>query len=91
MPFALSLLVAQYILEYICDDVCIGVRLRTSPSCFHWVLSLWENDPVNNKQGKPERFESCDRPSNIIQIGFKSPIFQPVWLEHFFMDDLKKQ
>ena len=31
------------------------------------------------KQGKSERFDSCDRPSNLTQIGFKSSIFQPLW------------
>ena len=31
------------------------------------------------KQGKSEGFDSCDRPSNLTQIGFKSSIFQPVW------------
>ena len=31
------------------------------------------------KQGKSEGFDSCDRPSNLTQIGFKSSIFQSVW------------
>ena len=31
------------------------------------------------KQGKSEGFDSCDRPSNLTQIGFKLSIFQPVW------------
>ena len=31
------------------------------------------------KQGKSEGFDSCDRPSNLSRIGFKSLIFQPVW------------
>ena len=30
------------------------------------------------EQGKSEGFDSCDRPSNLTQIGFKSSIFQPV-------------
>ena len=29
------------------------------------------------QQGQSEIFESCDRPSNLTQIGFKSPIFRP--------------
>ena len=29
-------------------------------------------------QGKSEGFDSCDRPSNLTQIGFKSLIFHPV-------------
>ena len=32
--------------------------------------------PVNNEQGKSEGFDSCDRPSNLTQIGFKWSIFQ---------------
>ena len=41
------------------------------------------------KQGKSEGFDSCDRPSNLTQIGFKSYIFQPVW-PYNLMDDQKK-
>ena len=41
-------------------------------------------------QGKSEGFDSCDRPSNLTQIGFKSSIFQPVWPWNL-MDDPKKQ
>ena len=33
------------------------------------------------KQGKSEGFDSCDRPSNLAQIGLKSSIFQPCDLE----------
>ena len=33
------------------------------------------------EQGKSEGFDSCDRPSNLTQIGFKSPIFRPCDLE----------
>ena len=40
------------------------------------------------QQGKSEGFDSCDRPSNLTQIGFKSSIFQPVWPWHL-MDDPK--
>ena len=45
---------------------------------------------LNWKQGKSEGFDSCDRPSNLTQIGFKSSIFQPVWPWNL-MDDPKKQ
>ena len=34
---------------------------------------------VCKKQGKSEGFDSCNRFSNLTQIGFKSSIFQPVW------------
>ena len=50
---------------------------------------LW---PFNNsqvmghlEQGKSEGFDNCDRPSNLTQIGFKSSIFHPVWLEIWWM------
>ena len=42
------------------------------------------------EQGKSEGFESCDRPSNLTEIGFKSSIHQPVWPWNL-MDDPKKQ
>ena len=34
---------------------------------------------TGEKQGKSEGFDSCDRPSNLTQIGFKSSIFQATW------------
>ena len=40
------------------------------------------------KQGKSEGCDSCDRPSNLTQIGFESSIFKPLWPWNFFMDDL---
>ena len=40
------------------------------------------------EQGKSEGFDSCDRPSNLTQIRFKSSIFQPVWPWNL-MDDPK--
>ena len=42
----------------------------------------------DTEQGKSEGFDSCDRPSNLAQFGFKSSIFQPVWN---LMDDPEKQ
>ena len=42
----------------------------------------------NAKQGKSEGFDSCDRPSNLTLIGFKSSIFRPVWPWNL-MDDPK--
>ena len=44
---------------------------------------------IKTKQGKSEGFDSCDRPSNLTQIGFKPSIFQPVWPWNL-MDDPKK-
>ena len=40
---------------------------------------------IYDKQGKSEGFDSCDRPSNLTQIGFKSSIFQPCDLEIWLM------
>ena len=37
------------------------------------------------KQGKSEGFDSCDRPSNLTQIGFKSSIFRLCDLEIWWM------
>ena len=37
------------------------------------------------QQGKSEGFDSCDRPSNLTQIGFKSSIFRPCDLEIWWM------
>ena len=37
------------------------------------------------KQGKSEGFDSCDRPSNLTQIGFKTSIFRPCDLEIWWM------
>ena len=41
------------------------------------------------EQGKSEGFDSCNRPSNLTQIGLKLSIFQPVWPWNL-MDDLKQ-
>ena len=41
------------------------------------------------QQDKYEGFDSCDPPSNLTQIGFKSSTFQLVWPWNL-MDDLKK-
>ena len=48
----------------------------------------FKNDFFHYQQGKSEGFDSCDRPSNLTQIGFKSSIFQPVWPWNL-MDDPK--
>ena len=43
------------------------------------------DDKPLSEQGKSEGFDSCDRPSNLTQIGFKSYIFQPCDLEIWLM------
>ena len=46
-------------------------------------------EPIHRiKQGKSVGFDSCDRPSNLTQIGFKSSIFRLVWLWNL-MDDIE--
>ena len=59
-----------------------------SKSTIFWAV-LPRNFTDDPQQGKSEGFDSCDRPSNITQIGFKS-IFQPLWPWNL-MDDQKKQ
>ena len=41
--------------------------------------------PSDQEQGKSEGFDSCDRPSNLTQIGFKSSIFHQCDLEIWWM------
>ena len=45
---------------------------------------------TTTKLGKSEGFDSCDRPSNLTKVGFKSLIFQPLWPWNL-MNDLEKQ
>ena len=49
-----------------------------------WAVWTW-NLIDELEQGKSERFDSCDRPSNLTQIGFKSLIFRPCDLEILWM------
>ena len=49
-----------------------------------WAI-LRKTDEWIFKQGKSEGFESCDRPSNLTQIGFKWSIFRPCDLEIWWM------
>ena len=67
------------------------------PQTRHWqllVLIFHEEGfapsaPSHCQHCKSEGLHSCDRPSNLTQIGFKSWIFQPVWPWNL-MNDLKK-
>ena len=49
---------------------------------------LWNPKHADIKQGKSEGFDSCDRPSNLTQIGLKLSIFQTLWSWNL-MDDPK--
>ena len=55
---------------------------------YEWYIS-WLSKSTVFEQGKSEGFDSCDWPSNLTQIGFKSSIFQPVW-PWKLMDDPEK-
>ena len=52
----------------------MAIRTFYATACSGW-----------NKQGKSEGFDSCDRLSNLTQIGFKSPIFHLGYLEIWWM------
>ena len=45
--------------------------------------------PCRYPTRQSEGFDSCDRPSKLTQIGFKSSIFQPMWPRNL-MDDPEK-
>ena len=51
---------------------------------------IWWQNKIDTQQGKSEGFDSCDRPSNLTQIGFKSSICQPVWPRNL-TNDLKNK
>ena len=55
----------------------------------HWTMQREVLQTLITSQS-PAIVMSCDRPSNLTQIGFKSSIFQPVWPWNL-MDDLEKQ
>ena len=54
---------------------------KTSNVIYHSIygMKLISNWVLLIIQGKSEGFDSCDRPSNFTQIGFKLSIFQPAW------------
>ena len=67
---------------------------KISMNSYQWNIHIkqfrtHDNEIFTLEQGKSEGFDSCDRPSNLTQIGFKSSIFQPVWPWNL-MDDPKK-
>ena len=73
--------------EYLCFSVYAQktIKLCTGslgPFCKINIVAYWQQD-------KSEGFDSCDRPSNLTQIGLKLSIFQLVWPWNL-MDDLKK-
>ena len=96
--------ISECLVSYLCLDYecqvghsdSIPVKCELNISCS--LLSIHTNSQVGTsksiwttrQQGKSEGFDSCDRPSNLTQIGLKLSIFQPVrpWK---LTDDLQKQ
>ena len=58
--------------------------LNSGQNWFFYPVWLW-NLTDDLDQGKSDGFDSCDRPSNLTQIGFKLSIFRPCDLEIWWM------
>ena len=87
-PFDDIIINRHFFAEHLCNKM---KTLYEEIRKYKNVDSVWVWNGKNlQEQGKSEGFDSCDRPSNLIQIGFKSSIFQPVWRWNF-MDDPEKQ
>ena len=69
----------------ISNDTNFGNLLKWSKLTY---LYIYNDLRSHLEQGKSEGFDSCDRHSNLTQIGFKSSIFQPVWPWNL-MDELQ--
>ena len=87
-----SVYVQLMMLQLIADDITNTLCNATIVMCMWKLISnLLEfihghiHDQFLKKQGKSEGFDSCDRPSNLTQIGFKSSIFRPCDLEIWWM------
>ena len=61
----------------------VSDQLFTPPRSVMWPTTCKRQDATQRimEQGKSEGFDSCDRPTNLTQIGFKSLTFQPNDLE----------
>ena len=75
------------------QSLTLAVGGALGKNCEVEKFSVWntwsvfsQEHPVMSQQGKSEGFDSCDRHSNLTQIGFKSSIFQLVWTWNL-MDD----
>ena len=60
------------------EPTIVSLLMHRSHSASMASMEQW-NSTASMEQGKSEGFDSCDRPGNLTQIGFKSSIFQPVW------------
>ena len=73
-------------LEY--KKICFGLGIPISHD-FSRLVKIF-TELASTEQGKSEGFDSCDRPNNLTQMGFKSSILQPMWPWNL-MDDLKNR
>ena len=71
--------IGEFKLELQSRNAQFGSNLTIFRAVWPWNLA----DDL--EQGKSEGYDSCDRPSNLTQIGFKSPIFRPCDLEIWWM------
>ena len=58
---------------------------------FLWMHHFVNGDPRNVKQGKSEGFDSCDRPSNLTQIGLNRRFFRSCDLKIWWMISKNKK
>ena len=79
LSFAVSSFVQHFIAigEFKLELQSGNTKSRSKSTIF---LAVWPWNLTDDlQQGKSEGFDSCDRPSNLTQIGFESSIFLPVW------------
>ena len=69
----------------------VSDQLFTPPRSVMWPTTCKRQDATQRimEQGKSEGFDSCDLPTNLTQIGYKSLTFQPMW-PWILIDDLEK-
>ena len=78
--------VCKYIYDYYSIYIYTFQILYISNTIFYYNIVFQAHlYNIVIKQGKSEGFDSCDRPSNLIQIGFKSSIFCPCDFEIWWM------
>ena len=92
---------SPYMLTCSGSTLTIWNKTQTNALSLTFILRTWaqnrhlrvhqgtRHNQLKCKQGKSQGSDSCDRPSYLTQIGFKSSIFQPVWPWNL-MDDPEK-
>ena len=71
--------ISEFKLELQSGNTQLGSISTTFCPMWPWNLT------ADLEQGKTEGFDSCDRPSNLTQIGFKLSMFRPCDLEIWWM------